>query len=134
MNDIIENTSNADANRVGAEHESVLRTVGHISYALHALVAVGAVIPGFQPSVLLLIAAFALDLVKRSDAMGTWQASHFSWRIRSVLWAGGLYLLTFPLWLLIIPGWIAWSLISLWFLYRVVRGWLALGERKEMPQ
>jgi uncharacterized membrane protein len=111
-----------------------LRTIGHISYALHAVVAVGAVIPSFQPSVLLLVAAFIVDLIKRNDAVGTWQASHFRWRIRSVLWAAGLYLLTAPLWLLfLVPGWIAWCAISIWFLYRVVRGWLALNDRKPMP-
>jgi uncharacterized membrane protein len=116
------------------ETESSLRTIGHISYALHAIVAVGAVLPGAQGSVLLLLVAFILDLVKRGDAAGTWQESHFSWRIRSVLWAGGLYLVTSWLWLLLIaPGWIAWGLISIWFLYRVVRGWMALSDNKAMP-
>jgi uncharacterized membrane protein len=111
-----------------------LRTIGHVSYALHALVAVGAVLPGFQPGIVLLLVAFILDLIKRDDAAGTWQQSHFSWRIRSVLWAGGLYLLTAPLWMLLfLPGWIAWTAISIWFLYRVVRGWLALNDRRPMP-
>ena len=117
-----------------AERESSLRTIGHISYALHAIVAVGAVLPAFQPSILLLIAAFVLDLVKRDDATGSWQESHFRWRIRSVLWAAGLYVVTIPLWLLFfVPGWIAWCAISIWFLYRVVRGWLALNDRRPMP-
>jgi len=116
------------------ERESSLRTVGHISYALHAIVAVAAVLPGAQVSVLLLVGAFILDLVKRDDAAGSWQESHFRWRIRSVIWAGILYVVTFPLWLLLIlPGWIAWAAISIWFLYRVVRGWLALNDRKPMP-
>ena len=131
MNDIIENGAPA----LDLRREASLRTIGHISYALHAIVAVGAVIPGFQPSVLLLLAAFVLDLVKRGDAVGTWQESHFSWRIRSVLWAGGLYLVTSWLWLLLfVPGFIAWGLISLWFLYRVVRGWLAMGDGRAMPR
>ena len=111
-----------------------LRTVGHISYLLHTIVAVCAVLPGAQASVLLLIAAFILDLVKRGDAQGTWQESHFAWRIRTVIWAGLLYLLTAPLWLLLLaPGWIAWTLISIWFLYRVVRGWMALNASRAMP-
>jgi len=117
-----------------AERESSLRTVGHISYALHAIVAVAAVLPGTQVSVLLLVAAFILDLVKRSDAAGTWQESHFRWRIRSVIFAAIAYAVTIPLWLLLVlPGWIAWGLISIWFLYRVVRGWLALNDRRPMP-
>ena len=116
------------------ERENSLRTVGHISYALHAIVAVAAVLPGAQVSVFLLIAAFILDLVKRDEAAGSWQESHFRWRIRSVIWAAVLYVVTFPLWLLLLlPGWIAWGLISIWFLYRVVRGWLALNDRRPMP-
>ena len=91
-------------------------------------------LPGIQASVLILLIAFFIDLFKRDQARGTWQESHFSWRIRSVLWAGGLYLVTAPLWfLLILPGWIAWALISLWFLYRVVRGWLNLSSNTPMP-
>ena len=91
-------------------------------------------LPGVQGSVILLVIAFALDMFKKDEATGSWQESHFRWRIRTVLWAGGLYLLTAPLWLLfLIPGWIAWALISLWFLYRVVRGWLNLSNNQPMP-
>jgi uncharacterized membrane protein len=116
------------------ERESSLMTVGHISYLLHTIVAVGAVLPGAQGSILLLIVAFILDLVKKGEAEGTWQESHFSWRIRSVIWAAVLYVVTIPLWILfLVPGWIAWALISIWFLYRVVRGWMALNSRKAMP-
>jgi uncharacterized membrane protein len=117
-----------------SERDRSLKTLGIVSYALHLVVAVGAVLPSFQPSIVLLVIAFILDLVKRDDAAGTWQASHFSWRIRSVLWAGGLYLLTLPLWfLLVLPGWIAWIAISIWFLYRIVRGWLNLNANRPMP-
>ncbi len=109
-------------------------TVGHISYLLHTVVALGAVLPGMQGSVLLLLVAFVLDLVKKGDAQGTWQESHFSWRIRSVVWAAILYAVTAPLWILLIaPGWIAWVGVSIWFLYRVVRGWMNLNSRKSMP-
>jgi len=111
-----------------------LKNVGHLSYALHLVVAVGAVLPGVQASVALLLVAFIIDMVKKDEAQGTWQESHFRWRIRSVLWAGGLYLVTAPLWLLLlVPGWIAWACISLWFLYRIVRGWLALNSNQAMP-
>ena len=124
MNDVI----------VVSDDQRQLKTIGHISYFLHAVVAVGAVLPGVQGSVLLLLVAFALDMWKRDAARGTWQESHFSWRIRSVLWAGGLYLVTAPLWLLLLlPGWIAWALISLWFLYRIARGWLNLSSNTAMP-
>jgi uncharacterized membrane protein len=123
MNDVIE-----------MQNPEQLKTIGHISYFMHAVVAVGAVLPGVQASVLLLLIAFFLDMWKRDAARGTWQESHFSWRIRSVLWAGGLYLVTFPLFfLLYVPGWIAWGIISLWFLYRIARGWLNLSSSTPMP-
>jgi uncharacterized membrane protein len=110
-----------------------LNTVGTISYILHLIVAVGAVIPGGQFGTVLLIAALVLDMVKRSDAEGTWHASHFTWRIRTVWIAGLLYLLTAPLWLLVfVPGWIAWTVISLWFLYRIVTGFIAMNKGREI--
>jgi uncharacterized membrane protein len=116
------------------ERQSSLKTVGHVSYLLHLIVAVGAVMPGAQASVALLIVAFVIDVVKKDSAVGTWQESHFSWRIRSVLWAAGLYLVTAPLWLLLlVPGWIAWGVISIWFLYRIVRGWMSLNANQPMP-
>ncbi len=116
------------------ERETSLKNVGHVSYLLHLIVAVGAVMPGAQASVALLIVAFVIDLVKKDSAIGTWQESHFSWRIRTVLWAAGLYLVTAPLWLLLfVPGWIAWGVISIWFLYRIVRGWMNLNANQPMP-
>ena len=117
--------------RVLPERERALKNVGHVSYALHAIVAVAALLPGVQASIALLLVAFVIDLVKKGDAAGTWQESHFGWRIRSVLWAGALYMLTAPLWVLLVaPGWIAWGLISIWFLYRVVKGWMALNDNR----
>ena len=124
MSDIIDVQSND-------QKAESLKNIGWASYVLHLIVAVGAVLPGTQASALLLVIALVIDLIKRSDAEGTWQANHFSWRIRSVIWAGVLYVVTAPLWLLLIaPGWIAWGLISLWFLYRIVRGMLAMSRNQ----
>jgi uncharacterized membrane protein len=111
------------------EQRDSLKTVGWISYVLHLIVAVAAVVPGAQVGAGLLLVALVIDLVKKSDAEGTWMASHFRWRIRSVLWAGVLYVVTFPLFLLLyLPGAIAWALISFWFLYRIVRGMVAMNQ------
>ena len=110
------------------EPDEGLKTWGWVSYLLHLVVAVAAVLPGAQASVTLLVIALVIDLVKRSDAENTWQASHFRWRIRTVLWAGVLYVLTFPLFLLLyLPGMIAWALISIWFLYRIVLGMVRMN-------
>jgi uncharacterized membrane protein len=113
------------------EPDEGLKTWGWLSYLLHLVVAVAAVLPGAQASITLLVIALVIDMVKRGDAVNTWQASHFSWRIRTVLWAGLLYLVTAPLWfLLLVPGWIAWTLISIWFLYRIVGGMVRMNANR----
>lgn len=111
------------------ERLQALNTVGLISYVLHLIVAVGALIPGGQLGPVLLIAALILDTVKRPDAEGTWHASHFRWRIRTVLIAALLYVVTVPLWMMfVLPGWLAWALISLWFLYRILTGLMRMNK------
>jgi uncharacterized membrane protein len=129
MSDVI------DVETTDNEKAQSLKSVGWLSYILHLIVAVAAVLPGAQPSVGLLIVALVIDLVKKSDAEGTWQASHFAWRIRSVIWAAILYLVTAPLWfLLVLPGWIAWGVISIWFLYRIVKGMVNMNDNRPMPR
>jgi len=109
-----------------------LRTVSWVSYLLHLIVAVGAVVPGAQASIALLVVALVMDLVKRADAADFWMASHFGYRIRTVVWAGVLYLVTAPLFLLLyLPGAVAWALVSIWFLYRIVKGMVRMN--KELP-
>ena len=112
-----------------------LKTVSLISYVLHLIVAVSAVVPGAQVGPVLLIVALILDMVKKPDAEGTWQASHFKYRIRTVLWAAVGYTVTLPLWFLFVfPGWLAWTAISVWFLYRIVSGMMRWNRAQAMTE
>ncbi|WP_291916637.1 hypothetical protein [Limnohabitans sp.] len=104
-------------------------TISWVSYILHLIVAVSAVIPGAQMGPALLVVALIIDLVKKGDT-GGWEATHFSYRIRTVIWAALLYLVTAPLWLLVFPGWLAWVAISIWFLYRIVLGMVRLNGQR----
>jgi uncharacterized membrane protein len=105
-------------------------TISWVSYILHLVVAVSAIVPGAQMGPVLLVVALVLDLVKKGDASG-WESTHFSYRIRTVLWAALLYLLTSPLWFLFVfPGWLAWVAISIWFLYRIVLGMVRLNGQR----
>jgi len=67
---------------------------------------------------------------------GTWLDSHFSWQIRTfwyaAAWIIAFYVLFFtfvgiPLALVVGIG------ATLWVIYRVARGWLALNNRDTMP-
>lgn len=106
-----------------------LNAWGTVSYVLHLVVAVAALIPGGQLGPTLLVVALLIDLIKRGDAVGTWHASHFRWRIRTVIIAALLYLVTSPLWLLLfLPGWLAWLAVSIWFLYRIATGFTRMNK------
>jgi uncharacterized membrane protein len=109
------------------------RTISWVSYILHLIVAVSAIIPGAQVGPVLLVVTLVMDLVKKSDVREPWMASHFDFRIRTVLWAAVLYAVTFPLWFLFfLPGWLAWCGISIWFLYRIVLGMVRLNAARAM--
>jgi len=117
-----------------------LVTVTHLVYALHALslmigittaaTIIGAFVFGV-PSII----AVVINYVKREEARGTFLESHFRWQIRTFwfafLWCmiGGVLFVTFvgiPLALGI------YFATGVWAIYRIVRGWLALRERKPM--
>ncbi len=114
----------------GPLQDDSTHTISWVSYILHLIVAVSAVIPGAQMGPALLVVALIIDLVKKGDTAG-WEATHFSYRIRTVIWAALLYLITAPLWLLMFfPGWLAWVAISIWFLYRIVLGMVRLNGQR----
>jgi uncharacterized membrane protein len=111
------------------------RTISWVSYILHLIVAVSAIIPGAQVGPVLLVVALVMDLVKKGDVREPWMASHFDFRIRTVLWAAVLYAVTLPLWFLfLLPGWLAWCGISIWFLYRIVLGMVRLNAARAMVE
>jgi uncharacterized membrane protein len=111
-------------------------------YALHALSLVtgivgaasivGAFLIGW-PS----IVAVILNYVKRGEARGTWLESHFTWQIRT-FWYGALWvglcllfiLVTFGIGIIVV--WMPLVIVSVWFIYRVARGWLRLRDGRAM--
>lgn len=116
-------------------------TLTHLIYALHAfavfsaLVGSATIVFSFVAS-LPSIAAVVLNYWNQSAVRGTWLESHFRWQIRTfwfaVLWIAiaGLMVVT----LIGIPVAIAAILaVGLWVLYRVVRGWWTLLQRRTLP-
>ena len=108
----------------------------HVIYALHALavvvgVAGAATIAGAFVFGVPSLIAVVLNYLKRSEVKGTWLDSHFRWQIRT-FWFTVLWLLVYGLLIITLIGIpIAWVLIvvlGLWVIYRVIRGWLALGK------
>ncbi len=113
----------------------------HIIYGLHAIaVLVGVtsaatVAGGFVFGLPSLVAVF-INYLKRSDVKGTWLESHFRWQIRT-FWFTFLWLIVYGLLIITIIGipiaWIMIALLGLWVGYRVIRGWVALGDNRPLP-
>ncbi len=114
----------------------------HAIYALHAVslltgilgaaTIVGSFLIGW-PSIIAVI----LNYVKRSDVRGTWLESHFRWQIRT-FWFGlfwvaiCLLIVVFTLGIGLLVVWLPLAIVSVWFVYRIVRGWVALNSNRPM--
>lgn len=102
-----------------------------ITTAVYILLAVG-VLPPFLPA---FVAAVIVNYVKRDDVRGTFLESHFRWQIRTfwfgLLWfiVGILCCLTIILFFL---GVIVIAVDAIWIMYRTIKGWLDLVDRKPM--
>lgn len=68
--------------------------------------------------------------VKRDDARGTWLESHLRWQIRTFWWALFWSVIGFALIWVFGLGFLVLAVVYFWTIYRVVKGWLKLTERK----
>ena len=113
----------------------------HVMYGLHALSAVsgiltsatvvGAFVFGW-PSIIAVI----INYVTRDRVRSTWLATHWRWQLRTFWFAVVWLLVTGLLFVSFIGIPVAFLVIvstGLWVLYRVIRGWMALLDRRAMP-
>jgi uncharacterized membrane protein len=76
------------------------------------------------------IAGIILNYLKLDEVKGTWLESHFRWQI-STFWIGlALFFLGMIL-MIVIIGWFILLGDVVFVIYRIVKGWLALYEKKE---
>jgi uncharacterized membrane protein len=109
-----------------------LHTFSLVTGIIGTATIVGAFLTGW-PSIIAVI----LNYVKRSEVQGTWLESHFRWQIRT-FWFGLLWILlclvfvvaTFGIGILI--AWLPMGVVGLWFVYRIIRGWVAVGDGRPM--
>lgn len=81
---------------------------------------------------LTLFAAVIVNYVRRDDARDSWLASHFQWQIRT-FWITLLGFALGGLTIFFLIGWFVLGATSLWLIYRIVKGWLYLSEKRPMP-
>ena len=120
---------------------SDLITLTHIIYGLHAFsVLTGVTSAAFIVTAFLSgwpsIIAVIINYVKRDAVRGTFLDSHFSWQIRTFWWSllwvviAGVLIVTIVGAVVGLP---LLLLLGVWVIYRIVRGWIALANRKAMP-
>lgn len=118
-----------------------LITLTHVIYGLHAFSAItGLTSAAFIVTAFLSgwpsIIAVILNYVKRNEVRGTYLDTHFGWQIRTfwyaVLWfvIGAVLIATILGAVIGVPLLVV---VGLWVLYRIVRGWMTLADRKPMP-
>jgi uncharacterized membrane protein len=138
-----ENLSSGAAGIAPAIDESLL-SYTHVIYALHAFsvligITTGWAVVGYFICGVPSIVAVIMNYARRSDTRGTFLESHFRWQIRTfwfaVLWALFIGAVTFPLWFVLIGiplTFVGFAILGIWIIYRVLRGWLALRDRRPM--
>jgi len=105
------------------ERTRKLRTLTHVLYALYAVHWLTGGVTG--------IIALIIGYLKRDDAAGTRYEAHIRWQIRTFWMALGGYLVGAVL-IVVAIGFAVIGLVSLWVLYRIVKGWLYLNDDKPL--
>ena len=73
--------------------------------------------------------AIIMNYVKRDDVQGTWLESHFRWQIRT-FWFSLLWGLIGVATTFIIVGFAILFADLIWYIYRIVKGWIRLNDGK----
>jgi uncharacterized membrane protein len=130
----------SEGTEIRAEPAPTLVSVTHLVYALHALslligVTTAATIIGAFVFGVPSIIAVVINYLKREEARGSFLASHFRWQIRT-FWFALLWFVIGAMLFATVIG-IPLALVvffadSVWAIYRIARGWLALRNGKPM--
>lgn len=107
---------------VTPEREASLRRLTALVYGLHA----AALVVGVTS-----LAAVIVNYVKRDEVAGTWLETHFDWQIRT-FWIALAWSLVGLATLVLLVGFVVLLATSVWFVYRIVKGWTALNDGREV--
>lgn len=70
-----------------------------------------------------------INYIKKDEVKGTYLESHFSWQIKS-FWYGLLGIMLGYLLTIVLIGFVILAVTILWYIYRMVKGCLALNDGK----
>lgn len=77
------------------------------------------------------IAGLILNYLKRDEVKGTYLESHFAWQMKT-FWFALLGVILGWLLAIVLIGFLILGAVGLWYIYRIVKGWLAFNDGKEL--
>ncbi len=75
------------------------------------------------------LVAVIINYVKEDEVRNTWVEPHFRWQIRT-FWIGLLWTVIGLMTMMLAIGWLILLMTTIWVIYRIVRGALALNDGK----
>ncbi len=106
----------------GEEAQASLRKLAGLVYGLQA----ASMLVGVT-----LFAGVIINYLRREQAAGTWLESHFTWQIRTFWWSLAWCVLGIVTAIVLVGVFILIA-SGVWFVYRIVRGWIELNEGRPM--
>jgi uncharacterized membrane protein len=99
------------------------RVLMHVVYGLHTL--------AWATVGTLALIALVINYIRRSDDPNPLHREHHRYMISTFWWSVLWLLLVSPLFFLfLLPGFLAYGAIGLWYLYRSLKGWMRFADRR----
>lgn len=76
------------------------------------------------------VVALIVNYIRRADETDALYLAHHHYMISTFWWTLGWLVLTSPLWLLVLPGALAYAVVWFWYLYRCIKGWLRFNANR----
>ena len=101
-----------------------------------AMIVYGLQLIGVLTAGMAFIVAIVINYIKREDVQNSWLESHFDWQIRTfwtaLVW--GVIGFIMAITVVLVPiAWIVLFVLTVWVIYRAIKGLLNLLEDKPMP-
>jgi uncharacterized membrane protein len=110
--------------QINTSPEDGLKKLAMLVYALQAA--------SLFTGSLTLFAGIIINYVRMDDVKGSWIESHFRWQ-KKTFWYSLVWMVIGGVTVIFLVGWVVLLGVSIWMIYRVVKGWVYLSENRPMP-
>ncbi len=109
-------------NTITDEKDKELRQFVFISYILQATFFVFVVTPLF---------ALIINYIKKDDLINSRYSSHYRWQ-QNTFWFGLMWAFLSVMTFILFIGYVVFFFLGIWYVYRIIKGWIYLTDGKEL--